>query len=278
VPPRRWLTGRWGSDPETVSAVHRRAGAALKRLAETLDPSRQIELSTGLVSGAASVEIGRAARQFGADLLVIGARGEHEVRRGKSALGGTALKLLSRTAVPMVLVRVPAAEAPRSVLAAVDLSPVSNIILTWASTLVAADGRIDVLHAFEAPFAARLNAYGIARESIELYADEEQSQRERELNTMIAAAGATVAVQGTVERGDPIDRLFERIHQLEPNLIVLGKHTKRPDRRSSDRAGSVSRHMAFFAPANVLIVPPPAASGSDEIDHVALRRARHSTR
>jgi nucleotide-binding universal stress UspA family protein len=258
VPPKRSLIGLWAVDLTTVSAVHHRAGAALKRLAEGLDPARQIEISTGLVAGAASMQIARAARDFRADLLVMGARGEQEVGLRELTLGGTAIKLLSTTSVPLLLVRTAAAEAPAWVLAAVDFSPVSKSVLTWARRCIVANGRIDVFHAYEAPFAARLDAYGISRESIDLYSDEEQKQRERELDSLIAATGGDVTVRPIVERGVSFARLIERIRQLDPDLVVVGKHASR--RRPADWAGSVSRHTAFFSPSSVLIVPPSPAS------------------
>jgi nucleotide-binding universal stress UspA family protein len=59
-------------DLSAVSAVQRRAAATLETLAERVDPSQEMEISTRIVSGAASVQIRRAAVQFGADLLVIG--------------------------------------------------------------------------------------------------------------------------------------------------------------------------------------------------------------
>src|SRR5262249_52317975 len=133
-----------------------------KRLAETLVSTGQTELSTGLVSGAASVEIARAAREFHADLLIIGAQGEHENERGQPGLGGTSLKLLGTASIPLRLVRTAGTQSPRTVLAAVDLSPVSKDVLKWARASTGDGGRVFVFHGYEAPFAARLSAYGIA--------------------------------------------------------------------------------------------------------------------
>jgi len=200
----------------------------------------------------------QAARGFGADLLIVGTRGEHEVRRTELTLGGTALKLLSRTSLPLLLVRSTAAAAPQSVVAAMDLSPVSRAVIDWACASIATGGRVMAYHAYEAPFAARLDAYGIARDSINLYSAEEQQRRERELDTLLGPAPDNVTVRRVVERGNPIDGLMERIRELEPDLVAMGKHVRRRERRPAGWPGSVSRHMALFAPTNVLIVPPPA--------------------
>lgn len=257
VPPRRQLTGLWRTDPTTVVAAHQHARAALIRVAETVDPDRQIAMSTGLVSGRASAEIAREAREFGADLLVIGALGEHEVRLNQVALGGTAVKLLSMTPLPLLLVRA-FSPPPRAVLAAVDLSPLSSDVLAWARAMAADGEGVTVFHGYEVPFAARLDAYGIARESIDLYSDEEQSRREHELHSLMEPMNGTGVWQGIVKRGEAIDRLFEHIRELKPDLIVLGKHGQRR-RKRADRTGSVSRHVAMFAPTNVLVVTARSA-------------------
>lgn len=260
VPPRRWLVGPWRSDPALAGAAHRQARAALRKLADDLDPRRELELSTGLVVGAASVALRRAVRDFQPDLLVIGARGEHESGARELSLGGTALKLLATSPTPLLLVRRDSAEPPTSVLAAVDLGPLSGEVLAWAARCVAADGRLDAFHAWEAPFAARLESYGLSRASIDLYADEEQQRREQTLVSLIGAACGERPVRRIVVRGDAIERLFEQLSALEPELVALGRHEARQRRGSQGGFGSVCRHTALFAPTDVLVVPPRSAA------------------
>lgn len=272
VPPKRWLVGLWQTDLSTVSAIHRHAGAALRKLTETLDPARQLEISTGVVSGAASVELARAARDFEADLFVVGTRGEHEVRSSQPSLGGTSLKLLATSPSPLLLVRTESAEAPASVLAAVDLSPLSHDVLAAGLGSLTSNGRLSVFHAYEAPFAARLNAYGLAASAIDFYTEGEQQKRQREIESLITSLAAGTNAQLIVERGDPIDLLLQHIGALEPDLVVVGKHTRR-GRRPASWSGSVSRHMAFFAPTNVLIVPPPPASETLQAEGAADDRS-----
>ena len=89
--------------------------------------------------------------------------------------------------------------------------------------------------------------------AIQLYHDEEQHRRERELESLIELANGTGAMRGTVERGEPIERVFRLIEELQPGVIVVGKHQKRRGKKAG-RSGSVSRHLAMWAPTNVLIV------------------------
>jgi nucleotide-binding universal stress UspA family protein len=51
-----------------------------------------------------------------------------------------------------------------------------------------------------------------------------------------------------------IDEILHRVDEIAPDLIVLGKQARRTRRRPAGWAGSVSRHIALFAPTNVLIV------------------------
>lgn len=260
APPRRWLAGAWGTRRAVVDAVHRHASEALRKLADAVDPARELEISTGLLVGAASAALRHAAEDFHPDVLVAGARGEHASGAREVSLGATALKLLATSPVPLMLVRRGANAAPASVLAAVDLSVHSAEVLAWAARCVAPDGRLYAFHAWEAPFASRLEAYGLARDAIGIYGQDEQRRRETELATFTAQAGERLT-QSLVAQGDPVARLFERLQDLEPELLVVGRHDprRRRRRRSEPYTGSVSRHAALFAPCDVLIVAPQGA-------------------
>lgn len=260
APPRRWLAGAWRTRRAVADAVHRHASEALRKLADAVDPTRELEISTGLLVGAASAALRRVAEEFRPDVLVAGARGEHASGAREISLGATALKLLGNSPVPLLLVRRGASTAPTTVLAAVDLSPHSAEVLAWAARCVAAEGRLYVFHAWEAPFAARLESYGLARDAIALYGQDEQRSRESELAALVAHAGERLA-QSLVAQGDPIAQLFARLADLEPALLVVGRHDprRRRRRRSEPYTGSVSRHAALFAPCDVLVVAPPEA-------------------
>jgi nucleotide-binding universal stress UspA family protein len=269
VPPRRWLVGAWHTSSRTVTAIQSRAAAALKERADALDPERRLELSTGVVSGAASAELLRSVRDFEADLLVVGTRGEHEVSGRHATLGGTALKLFAAAPVPLLLVRTASNDLPACVLAAVDLSPVSRDVLAAACASLRPGGEIAVFHSYEAPFADRLDAYGVSASAIDVYMEGEQQRHARELEALVAPLGQSsadadpsaaprlAAPQIIMERGDPIDPLFRRIEQLRPELVAVGRG-RAATRASSRGPGSVSRDVASFSTTNVLVVPVSA--------------------
>jgi len=260
VPSGRQLAGFWGSSNPAMHHVHGQAAVALSRLAEAIDPARQLELSTGVVTGPAARKIAGAASEYRADMLVIGAHGEHETTTGQPGLGGTATKLVGTAPCALRLVRLPPQAGPASVLAAVDLSELSVPILRWAAGQ-AAGGHLHVLHAYEVPFASRLEAYGFAAGTLDVYTEDEQGRLDRELASLVAEAGCDPDVHRIIERGDTASRLFAQIRRLHPTLVVLGTHGASKGRPASTKFGSVCRYTAAFSPTDVLIIPRSAVPG-----------------
>lgn len=252
APPRRWMSSFWKANDSIVERAYSQARAALQCVAAELAGNGPANVSTGLVMGAASRAIARAAAESRADLLVVGARGEHETATHEPGLGGTATALLAATPVPLLLVRSEYGRVARRVLAAVDLSAGSAPIVDWARAL-AGNSTLHVFHAYEVPFAARLELYGVHRESVDAYAADEQERRERKLAALLAADEARS--ETIVERGDAGSLLFRCIARVEANLVVLGKHARRLRRRNTTY-GNVCRYISSFTPANVLVVPP----------------------
>lgn len=262
APSRRMLAGLWRSGTSAMHDVQRLAAVALRRLADTIDPARQLELSTGVITGPATRKIVSAAREYGADLLVIGAHGEHEMTVGQPGLGGTANKLVAIASCPLWLVRkLPQPAATDVTIAAVDLDALSVPVIRWAAWH-AADSQLHVLHAYEVPFASRLETYGFATGTLDVYTEAQQEQLDEALKALIAEAGCDPNVERIVERGDAASRLFAHVRRLNPALIVVGKHGAIRRGGANTKFGSVCRYAAFFSPTDVLIVPRPAAPGS----------------
>lgn len=260
APTARRLAGLWRTSMRDVHAVHRQAADALRRVAQATDPARRLDVSTGLVTGPAARQVARAAVDYRADLLVIGARGEHETTTGQPGLGGTAIKLVGATAVPLLLAR-HAPAAPPKVLAAVDLTDVSSAVLQWASRC-AVGGQLHVFHAYEVPFASRLEAYGVAAGTLDVYTADENEKHDWQLTSLIASTCPGREVHRITERGDAASRILVHVRRLAPTVLVLGKHSSRPGRPVSTAYGSVCRHAAFFSPTDVLIVPVNAGAST----------------
>jgi nucleotide-binding universal stress UspA family protein len=202
-----------------------------------------------VLSGKAAESIERAARDYRADLLVAGARGERD-EHGARVLGGTAAKLLAAVEIPLLLVRRPREDPVSSVVAAVDLSPRSRAVLEWAD-FAAAERPLGAYHAYDVPFTSRLEAYGLSPGAIDAYRDQVRSQREAELAALVASIARAGATTQVVEHGEATVLLGRYIESVRPSLVVVGQHVRRT---RSPAGGSVCRFVASSVSADVLVV------------------------
>jgi nucleotide-binding universal stress UspA family protein len=252
TPPKGWLSGAWGLKPAVVDTIQERAANALKQAAEHADPERGIELSTGVLTGPAARTIVRAAGDYRANLLVVGARGERDADR-EPGLGGTSAKLLESAKTPLLLVRGTRRDPVAGVVAALDLSPRSHGVLEWADR-AAGDRHLYVYHAYEVPFAARLETYGLSPSAIDVYSGQAQAQSDADVAAVVTSIGRAAITSRVVERGEPPGLLRRYIESIGPSLVVLGKHVRRRRPSSASKVGNVCRFIASSVPADVLIV------------------------
>jgi universal stress protein E len=252
TPSKGWLSGTWGLGRGIVDSIQRQAADALKAAAEKADPSRVIELSTAVLSGPAARGIARAARDYRADLVVVGARGERDAA-GEQALGGTSTKLLSTTPAPLLLVRGTRKDPVAGVVAALDLSPHASTVLEWAD-FAAAGRHLYAYHVYEAPFAARFEAYGLSAAAIDVYSEKAVKQRETDLAGLVNSIGRSGITSCAVESGTPSTLLRRYIETVRPSLVVIGKHARHRRSSRENAVGNLCRFVATTASADVLAV------------------------
>lgn len=252
TPPKGWLSGAWGLKASTADDIQLYATNALKQAAERADPRRGIELSTGVLSGAAAKCIARAALDYRADLLVVGARGERD-DNGEHVLGGTSAKLLATARTPLLLVRRTRMDPVAGVVAALDLSSRSRAVLEWAD-YAAAERHLYAYHVYDVPFASRLEAYGLSSSAIDVYATEARSQRDADLAALVASIGRAGVTSRMVERGEPAVLLRRYVESVRPSLVVLAKHVSGKRSSPASNVGSVCRFITGSVSADVLVV------------------------
>ncbi len=255
APPKSVLGQSWGIPEARTRGIYRQATEALQAVAAHVDPSHETSVSTGLRLGRAGRKVLEAAHEFAADLLVIGARGEHDSPEQRHALGGTASRIAHATTIPLLLVRRPPGDAAKPIaLAAVDLGAQSRAIVQWAIKL-ARGGVAHVFHAYEPPFTRRLLAYGLAHETIAVYSQDEQTRRANELAALCAFCPLETTVQPTLERGEAAAAVLQHAERIHASVIIIGKCDAASTGPRASTYGSVCRSIASFATANVLIVP-----------------------
>ena len=86
-------------------SVTRHSEIALHNELDWIHNAFGVSARCDLQLGGASQTILRVISEFEPHLLVLGARGEHAPPVAPASLGGTALKLIARTSLPLLLVR-----------------------------------------------------------------------------------------------------------------------------------------------------------------------------
>lgn len=245
------LEAAFGGADEIPARLRAAAAANLDALVEAARAAGVVRVHTELAEGSAHRAVADAAETFRPDLTVIGAHGKGALLQ--FFLGGTAARILAHAVGPVLVVRRPVAQDYRHTLAAVDLGPRSDAVLR-AALLVAANARLTVLHAYRAPFEAKLRYKGFPEADILRYAEIESRAAQRNMEALLAdpeLAGLDIARR--IVHGDPNPALPDAIRELDADLIAVGKHGG--SRLGEAVMGSVSRFLAYYAPCDVLVVP-----------------------
>ena len=226
----------------TGDASHR-----LREAAERIDAEPALAVDTHLVEGKAHTEIAARASAINADMVVVGAHGEHFVL--DVLIGTTAQRVQRLSTVPVLLVRQAPFNPYEQVLLATDFSPAA---LAAARTAVRffPSATFHVIHAFDTPFESRLDDAAIADNRQQM-----GDQAQRELERFIRAAGLEGRTGSLrVRHGYAPTRIKERAAELDADLVVLG--TQGNSWLAIGFLGSVSEHVAAESSSDVLLVRP----------------------
>jgi nucleotide-binding universal stress UspA family protein len=203
----------------------------------------------------AAAAISRAIESFQPDLLVVGAGGEHMMLNGETVLGGTALKLLSRVAVPLLVVRNSSPVPYTSTLAAVggDMSTARRVT-HWASALVGS-GTCHAVRAYDAPYANRMRLCRYDDAEIAHAADEQcrLAQQDCEAMERTLDPGRHLTVHTVC--GAPLPSVLRQVKQCAPQLVVIGRHQHRTDEHPGAWAAGLGTRIAYHCATDVLMIP-----------------------
>lgn len=208
-------------------------------------------------TGTPAVEILRAARETGADLIVMGSHGRSGL--GRLFFGSTTERVLRETPVPVLVT--PDDVAPgRSagdiaatitrVLAPVDLSPASAHQASVACAIAArVSASLLVAHAIEPVFIPPALHAAAARVDVE-----RRDQCEDALSALTSKLTGCRA-DHLVVSGDPAEEIVTLARERDTGLIVIGLRTGGP---GEPRMGSVTYRVLCQVRCPVLALPPQA--------------------
>jgi nucleotide-binding universal stress UspA family protein len=243
---------------DDLSAVKAALNSDARRRLEQLTGDASIHpgvaARTCVAEGNPLATIAAEAEGLQAHLLVLGARGESFLRH--ALLGSTAARLLRKSASrPVLVVKQAPHEAYRSVLVAVDFSPVSlqaiRLAKFWAPV---AD--LVLLHAFELPYEGKLAFAGVEEHLIRRQVANEAGIRRQRLHELAAAAGlAPPEYSARVVHGDPAQQIVAAEQEVDADLIVAGKHGSHVAEELL--LGSVTKHVLAESQCDLLVICDP---------------------
>lgn len=224
----------------------------LDAMAATLGSQFDIRIRPVTRLGRAHTEIAAYAQEVSADLVAAGARGESTLM--DLFLGSTASRLLRVATCPVLIVRKPADEPYRQVLAAVDFSPVSAVVVSHALSL--ADGaRVEALHVLGSEVEQRLRKAKFVRVNITDWLARLRTEAEKQLEALLAPIENSAAVGRLVQPGFPPAAICQCIEEGHADLVVLGRHGHGGSLQEW-LLGSVSKDVALAAACDVLLISP----------------------
>lgn len=226
---------------------------ARQRLSELAD---EVAARYG-IAAFAETAIGRAAAAIAefvvakeARLVVVGAHGENLVR--DIVLGGTALKVLEKAPIPVVLVRRPVAGDYAQVLVGTDFSPGAAGAVRLALALFPEAG-CTLLHAYSVPFEGRMHLAGTSDADIERFRENERIAAAGRMDGFVAAMGARPRLVTRLQLGYPAATIIEQAVQLGADLVAVGRHSG--GKLGERLLGSVTRNVLYHAGCDVLVAP-----------------------
>jgi nucleotide-binding universal stress UspA family protein len=199
---------------------------------------------------------------YGADLLVVGPHGarpesvtDGELGR-EQPLGSTAARLARAASTPVLLARALPEGAPRRVLAAVDDSPRTDVVLAWARLFAARFGTaVLLLHVLDPGLAGATASPGTSglmdalRDATRRWLDERAAP-------LRGAVGDGADVTTAVAVGEPAAEILAAASGAGADLVVIG--TRRAEDAQRVLTGRTADRLLRRGMGPVLIVPEPA--------------------
>ncbi len=240
-----------------IERIRSAAAESLSRLAEGIQRRYGVTAEVRSVTGEVLPELVRAAEDWAADLVVLGAHGAGFAR--ELLLGSTTERLLRLGTRPVLVVKQIPHEPYRKTLLAVDESPRSAAVPALAKAVAPSAERI-LLHVFEIPFERKLHYAGfddIEMMDLRLAAQREASER---LEDWSRQCGIRIDdVDRILLPGQPGERILDQERDQDCDLIVIGRHGA--SRLPEWLLGSVTKYVLALSSADVLVVGAPRNGG-----------------
>lgn len=238
---------RWSGN-EPILSVRNRLSQQVRDIAERYGICAKGETRTGHPA----TEIAHFMDECRADLVVIGKHGENSV--GDTFLGGTALRVLKQSNVPVLLTHRNTVNDYSKVLIATDFSECADKAAEYAFGLFPMSSHY-VLHTYYIAFEGSMRIAGASDGTIERYNDNELQHAEEKMAEMrtTLAGDKSLQVKWMSVRGYPGREVIKQSENLGVDLIVIGK--RGCVTLEDHLLGSVTQNVLYHTDKNVLLVP-----------------------
>lgn len=179
--------------------------------------------TVSVTRGGTAFQLVHEAEKIGADLLVVGAHGQHSIMSG--FVGTTAEQLIQRFGGDVLMVRtVPEASYDR-ILVAVALGPKSRFVVQSAVALSAV-AKIHVAHAFEPPPDPNEVSLDTDTKSVANYHRNTRQQAAMRLSELLEQSDVPAErhLETILRQGKPTDVIQNAAAQLEVGVIAVGRN------------------------------------------------------
>jgi universal stress protein E len=206
--------------------------------------------------GIPRMELLDRVRHESVDLLVLGAHGEVDAKRG---VGSTTSACVQRAGTKVLVVREGQTARFRSVVACIDFSDTSNLVLEQAIRIAAQDGAaLHILHVHEDPWRGIARPGGVKAHMPDL-ADRYRRAVERHLRSFCEPLSHELGTLKAALHAEQCDGhgkgILEFVRRQGCDLAVLGTRAKRNLRDFF--WGSTAERVVRESPCSVLTVKPP---------------------
>ncbi|MCP8894699.1 universal stress protein [Shinella daejeonensis] len=234
--------------PATVEAIAQvltaDAAASLERLAASADLQAEVRVECGKPDHI----IDQLARDANADLLIIGPGKPQNLR--ERLFGSTADRVVRSSPCPILVVKRETNEPYRSVVAAIDFSPIS-IAAAQAAAGLAPQAVLELVHALEIPltFEQAMLKAGTPQLEIDRYRQAKARAAKDGLNSIVTK----LSMQGNIRvvRGNAATALVRLARSRKTDLVALGVQGR--NAVSKMVLGSVARRVLAASSCDVLL-------------------------
>lgn len=232
-------------DPETRDSLKRAEAVARKY------GSRAV---AEVIHGGAAESLAREANRYGADLVVVGARG-HRMAKNAST-GTTAERLTELCGRDVLIVHRPVNASYNNILICIALGPVSGHVVTSACALAPNAGK-SLLHVYEPPFERKLISYGANPDAVASHRNAVKGDASRAALDLIEKYASpelnppSIILKRGGSPGHPAYRvLLVAAQKMRADLVVIGKNQPTI---SGILLGNTTKHILRDASTDTLI-------------------------